>query len=284
LHTILIADDERILGALCILLAVLYARAHMRVRTQSADLRKADATIKQMISAVSHEIRTPLTCLSGYTQMMMENEFPRKRQMVYLGIIGRETQRLNNLLSDFLEVRFLEATETVKVRPERIEGLLLETFDLFENREDSHRLVIDVADALPEVNLDARRIRQVLSNLMSNAIKYSPDGGTIRLSAWVQRDRVVVCVQDEGIGIPAKAIPKLFTKFFRVPGEHTSEIPGTGLGLALVLECVRAHGGDTWVESSPNQGSSFYFSLPINPAKYDAPAGCKNAENPLALK
>jgi signal transduction histidine kinase len=262
-----------ILGALCMVLAVLYARARIALRSQSADLRKADATIRsiqysknELISAVSHEIRTPLTCLLGYTQMMLENEFPRERQVFYLGIISRETQRLNSLLFDFLEVRFLEATENVKARPERLEELLVETFDLFKNQQGGHRFVLDVADTLPAVKLDARRIRQVLSNLMSNAVKYSPDGGTIRLNAWVKKDRVVVCVQDEGIGIPAEAIPKLFTKFFRVPGEHASEIPGTGLGLALVLECVRAHGGDTWVESGIGQGSSFYFSLPVDPA------------------
>jgi signal transduction histidine kinase len=227
----------------------------------------------ELILAVGHEIRTHLTCLLGYTRMMLESEYPREQQVAYLGIIDRETHRLNSLLSNFLEVRALEATEPVKVRPERIEDLLLETLDVFKTPESSHRFVLDVADALPEVNLDARRIRQVLSSLTSNAIKYSPNGGTIRLSTWVERDRIVVCVQHEGIGIPVEAIPKLFTKVFRVPGEHTSGIPGTGLGLALVLECVRAHGGDTWVESSPNHGSSFYFSLPIDPPKDAATAG-----------
>jgi len=273
--------DPWIVGGLCLGLALLYVwgsrvrrfrlaeiqELRLQVERMSKDVRDYEAEINRRqtsesarISAVSHELRTPLTCLLGYTQLMIDSEYPRERQLGYLTIILRETQSLDSLLTDLLD-RSREPADSLKLRPGRIEDVLRETFDLFRNQPGPHQFVLELGRPLPEVHFDAPRIRQVLSNLMSNAVKYSPRGGTIRLSACVSGAYVVACVQDEGMGIPVEAIPKLFTRFFRVDGKN-SKIRGTGLGLALVQECVKAHGGDTWVESKPGSGSSFYFSLP----------------------
>lgn len=291
-------------AGLCLAFAFLYAYTKKLLRSRlseihelkrnffrmSAKLTKAEARISEMqsrkgesISAIAHEIRTPLTCLIGYTQMMMENEFPREQQVAYLAIIVRESQRLNSLLADFLDIQFLEATNKVTLLPGHMEEFLRESYELFRNQQGSHRFVLDVAGSLPKVSLDARRVRQVLSNLMSNAVKYSPGGGTIRISAFAREKHVVACIQDQGIGIPADALPKLFTKFFRVHSEHTGDIPGTGLGLALVRECVRAQGGDVWVKSTVGQGSAFYFSLAISPGQGGAGVGNQKGSVPLSV-
>ena len=278
------STDLWILGGLCLGLGLLYSWAN-RVRKfrvseisalskalerVSTDLQHSEkereqllASKSELLALVCHEVRTPLTCLVGYTQMMLDKEYPRDTQVDYLTVVLKETQNLNQLLTDLLDARAQTVTNDTKLHPGNLEDLLRETFALFRNQPGPHRIVLDVAGPLPKVNIDPQRIRQVLSNLLSNAVKYSPAGGTIRLNAFVRANHVVCCIREEGIGIPADAIPKLFTRFFRVRNDHTSDIPGTGLGLALVRECIQAHRGDTWVESRPGRGSSFYFSLPV---------------------
>jgi len=127
----------------------------------------------------------------------------------------------------------------------------------------SHAFVAEFPEQLPCVRADADRIRQVLSNLISNAIKYSPNGGQITVGARQHEGQVVVWVADEGMGIPAEAVSQLFTKFFRVDNGDTRRIGGTGLGLALVKNIVGAHDGEVWVESTEGVGSTFFFTLPI---------------------
>lgn len=141
--------------------------------------------------------------------------------------------------------------------------LLQEAVAPFVNGTEKHTLHLAVPDSLPTVRVNSGRIRQVLTNLLSNAIKFSPNGGTITVSAQNTEESVVVRVTDDGIGIPAEALPQLFAKFFRVDNTATRKISGTGLGLALVKQIVEAHGGQVRVESAPGKGSTFSFSLPI---------------------
>jgi signal transduction histidine kinase len=143
-----------------------------------------------------------------------------------------------------------------------LSSLLQETFTVFVDAEHHHTFHLTVADPLPPVRADNNRLRQVVTNLLSTAIKFSPQGGTITVGVRQEENNVMVWVTDQGVGIPPEAIPKLFRKFFRVDNHETRSIGGTGLGLALIKKIVEAHGGQVWVKSTLGQGSTFFFSLP----------------------
>jgi signal transduction histidine kinase len=182
---------------------------------------------------------------------------------------------LTNLINDFLDLQRIEAGhQTYSFENTPLEPLLRETVAVFSTEKEPHSLAIEVQHALPLVHIDAARIRQVLVNLLSNALKFSPRGGIITIGASVESDAVKVWVADQGIGIPQEAIPSLFKKFFRVDNRDTKSIGGTGLGLALVREIVKAHGGYVWVESQVGVGTTFFFTLPISesPTTTDATA------------
>ena len=217
----------------------------------------------ELVSTVSHELRTPLTSLRGFTELMLTRDFPVDQQHRFLTIMNDEATRLTDLINDFLDLQRIESgRETYFFAHVALLPLLQEAIAPFVNGTEKHTLHLDVPDSLPPVRVDSGRIRQVLTNLLSNAIKFSPDGGTIIVSARNTRESVVVRVTDDGIGIPAEAIPQLFDKFFRVDNTETRKISGTGLGLALVKQIIEAHGGQVRVESASGKGSTFSFSLP----------------------
>ena len=218
----------------------------------------------ELVSTVSHELRTPLTSLRGFTEIMLARDFPVDQQRRFLTIMKDEATRLTDLINDFLDLQRLESgRQTYVFADVALLPLLQEAVAPFVNGTEKHTLHLAVPDSLPTVRVDSGRIRQVLTNLLSNAIKFSPNGGTITVSAQNTEESVVVRVTDDGIGIPAEALPQLFDKFFRVDNTETREISGTGLGLALVKQIVEAHGGRVQVESVPGKGSTFSFSLPI---------------------
>jgi signal transduction histidine kinase len=134
----------------------------------------------------------------------------------------------------------------------------------FRNQTNLHTFSTDFSPSFPPVKGDYERMREVLSNLIGNAIKYSPDGGLIRVGGWAETDEVQVFVSDEGIGIPATEQERIFDRFARVDNSLTRQTPGAGLGLFLVKAVIEAHGGRVWVESQPGQGSTFKFALPLS--------------------
>ncbi len=218
----------------------------------------------ELVSTVSHELRTPLSSLRGFTELMLEREFSPEKQREFLTIMHDEAVRLTNMINDFLDLQRMEAGEqtyaftTIDFLP-----VLHDAVAVFSGVPDRHEIRIVASDALPRVRVDVDRIRQVLANLLSNALKFSPEGGDI--TAAVRRDDrvVVVSVSDSGIGIAPEVLPSLFTKFHRGDNAMTRRIGGTGLGLALVKEIVTVHGGRVWVESESGKGSTFFFTLPF---------------------
>lgn len=218
----------------------------------------------EMISAVSHEMRTPLTAMLGYSEFLLENEVAPEQRQAYLQILMKETERLNELIGNFLDLQRLRSrrtpctSQTLAVAP-----LLEESAALFGTVSQRHRLTVDCPAGLPRVRGDGKDLRQAVNNLVSNAIKYSPNGGEIHLGAHREDDGVIIMVRDEGIGIPQKAQEKIFERFYRVDNSDRRAIGGTGLGLTLVREIVTAHGGRIWVESEPGRGSTFFVSLPV---------------------
>jgi PAS domain S-box-containing protein len=226
--------------------------------------KEVDRMKDELISTVSHELRTPLTSLLGFTELLLGRKFPVEQQQEFLTIIHKESLRLTNLINDFLDLQRIESgRQPYTFAAVTVEPLLRDTVAVFAKEGASHELRLDLPIALPPVLADAGRLRQVLANLLSNAIKFSPKGGEVVVGARHNAGAIVFWVQDQGVGIPADALPKLFSKFYRVDNTATRDIGGTGLGLALVKELVGAHHGQVWVESTLGKGSTFFFTVPV---------------------
>jgi PAS domain S-box-containing protein len=233
------------------------------VGRNNTERKEVERMKNEFVSTVSHELRTPLTSLRGFSEILLRKSCSPEKQRQYLTIIQSESKRLTNLINDFLDLQRIESgRQNYDFAPLDLVPLLYETVALFTGANELHSFRVEVADFLPEVKADGDRIRQVLSNLVSNAIKYSPEGGEVVISAVQQEALVRVSITDQGIGIAPEAMTRLFTKFYRVDNANTRKIGGTGLGLALVKEIIEAHDGQVWVESELGQGSTFFVTLP----------------------
>jgi PAS domain S-box-containing protein len=217
----------------------------------------------EIISAVSHEMRTPLTAIVGYIQFIVENKLDEEQTKEYLGTVHKETERLRELINNFLDIQRLRAKKGFyDLKPLAARPLLEEAGTLFANASDKHRIAIDADTELPMILGDGEGLHRVLNNLLSNAIKYSPNGGNVILGANHDKTCVTLWVKDEGIGIPQEELARIFDRFYRVDNTARRTVGGTGLGLTLVREIVRAHGGRVWADSFFGKGSTFYVSLP----------------------
>ncbi len=226
--------------------------------------REAERIKEELVSTVSHELRTPLASLRGFTELMLNRNFPRAKQQEFLSIMHSESLRLTNLINDFLDIQRMESNRQVyHFEAISLSAFVHETAALFTTTDSTHQFCLDFPTEIPLVRADHDSFRQVLTNLLSNAIKFSPQGGVVTVSAQLSGKEVVLSVADQGIGIPKEALPKLFGKFFRVDNQETRDIGGTGLGLALIKKIIEAHGGRVWVESTVGKGSTFFFSLPV---------------------
>lgn len=226
--------------------------------------KKMEQLKDEMISSVSHEMRTPLTAMLGFVEFLLENPVERELQIDYLQTVHRETERLNELISNFLDLQRLQAqVGNYRFAPIDICSLLREAAHLFQVASKKHEVRFQCPETLPKVRADERRLMQVLKNLLSNAIKYSPKGGEVALCARFDEQQIIVSVSDQGMGIPSHARERIFERFCRVDDSEKRIPGGIGLGLSLVREVVHAHGGQVWVESEMGKGSTFYFSLPV---------------------
>ena len=228
--------------------------------------KNAETMKTEFVSMVSHELRTPLTSLRGFAELMLNREYPPEKQKKFITIIHKESTRLANLINDFLDVQRMEAgRQEYRFARVPIGQILEDTAALFRPSSPQHQFEVTCAPELGDVRGDADRLRQVTTNLVSNAVKYSPKGGLVRLEAHPAADGsgVQVTIADSGLGIPPEALPRLFEKFYRVDNTETRKIGGTGLGLSIVHQIVDAHGGRIWVESKVGEGSQFHFTLPL---------------------
>jgi PAS domain S-box-containing protein len=226
--------------------------------------KEVDRVKDALLSTVGHELRTPLTSMRGFTELLLIRDFAPEQQRKMLSIMHQESLRLTTLIDNLLDLKRIDAGRHPYVfEPLDITPLLPEAIAVFSTNHAMHPMRTVVRSPLPLVQADANGIRQVLRNLLSNAIKYSPTGGMVMLGAHHEGEEVVVWIADRGIGIPPEALPKLFTKFFRVDNASTRAIGGTGLGLALVKEIINAHHGRVWVDSTEGKGSTFFFTLPV---------------------
>jgi len=228
-----------------------------------SERQEMDRMKDEMLSVVGHEVRTPLAGIMGYAELMMDIDIPLEQRREFLGIIHHESERLAELFDNFLNLQTLKKEKTsFNYQPVQLESVLRAAVDLFRNASKKHQLQFTCAGDLPEVMGDVEQLHRIFLNLISNAIKYSPDGGLVSVSACQSAGAVVVQVTDQGIGISPEMQERIFESFFRVDNRDNRRIGGTGLGLALVRETVRKHGGRVWVDSEEGKGSTFYVALP----------------------
>jgi signal transduction histidine kinase len=224
---------------------------------------EVDRMKSEFVSTVSHELRTPLASVLGFAELLLHRELKPERQRNYVSTIYQEARRLTTLINDFLDLQRMESgKQTYDMKPMSLSPLIEEAIELQKVNSTTHEITwqYDTEDTM--IYGDRDKMQQVFTNLLSNAVKYSPDGGKISITSRLDRTRIFVEIEDEGLGIPENAIAKLFTKFYRVDNSDRRKIGGTGLGLAIVKEIVIRHKGDISVASELGKGSKFTIVLP----------------------
>jgi two-component system phosphate regulon sensor histidine kinase PhoR len=230
-------------------------------------LRRLEYFRRDFVGNVSHELRTPITLIKGFVETLADGALDDREQAVkFLAIINRHTDRLSDLIEDLLALSRLEQEESV----ENIEREQLPVSDLLDSFVQTCRGKADIKRIELEISCDPDLVlvlntslaEQAVINLVDNAIKYSDEGTTVRISAVRDNDDVLISVQDQGCGIAKRHLPRLFERFYRVDSARSRELGGTGLGLAIVKHIAQVHGGTVGVESELGSGSTFFIRLP----------------------
>ncbi len=229
-------------------------------------LKEIEKMKSEFLSNVSHELRTPLQSIGGFTKLLMNGQVPDPAdQQEFLQIIDREALHLGNLINSLLDMSRLEDGR-FKINPRLlpVRDFLIDPIKSFYSlaRDKDITLTEDIPAQLPEMEVDGDRMRQVIINLIGNAVKFSDPGGSINIKVEKQQDQLLFQISDHGIGVSDEARKHLFERFYRAEGEMVRG--GTGLGLFISKQIVDAHGGRIWAESKLGQGSTFSFTLPLN--------------------
>jgi PAS domain S-box-containing protein len=226
--------------------------------------REAEELKSTFISVISHELKTPIALIKGYVSTLRREDASWDREIVQdsLAVIEEEADRLTELIENLLDASRLQAgVLSINLSDVAINALARRIAERFRTQTSSHNIVVDFPEPFPVLLGDEDRLAQVLSNLISNAIKYSSQGGEIRITGQARPEQVIICVQDQGPGIAADDIPHIFDRFYRA-SEASRTTKGAGLGLYLARAVVEAHGGHIWVDPKPGNGARICFSLP----------------------
>ncbi len=228
--------------------------------------RKSEQLRREFVANVSHELRTPLTNVKSYAETIAgAGDLPPELEQQFLGVIISEADRMTRIVQDLLTLsKFDYGKMEMNISRFSFAKTVRDVCEAeaIDARNHGHELTVAVPEGLPEVNGDRDRIEQVLMNVISNAIKYTPDGGHIRVSAGARGQKVWACVEDDGIGIPEKDLPQLFERFYRVDKARSRESGGTGLGLSIAREILNQHKGDIRIESVYGEGTTVTVTLP----------------------
>jgi two-component system phosphate regulon sensor histidine kinase PhoR len=234
-------------------------------------IRRTEKMRRDFVANVSHELRTPLSAIKGYAETLLDGALDDETvSFDFVNIIHNHAIRLSRLVEDLLDLSKLESPDfRPELSPTALPALIQHTMSVVADAADVKEIALSARlpqPVLPLVLANAVNLEQVFFNLLDNAIKYTPAGGTIVVEAFVtpntQGDSVVqVNVVDTGMGIEAKHIPRLFERFYRVDKARSRDMGGTGLGLSIVKHIIQLHGGEIWVRSEPNKGSTFSFTL-----------------------
>ena len=226
-------------------------------------LKEMDKMRSEFVHTVSHDLRSPLTSVIGYTELVERAGSLNDLQKDFLSRIQGSVQQITALINDLLDIGSIEAGFDTRREYIQLEGILRYTLDMLQGQIKSRHLIVktDIAPALPALRANPIRLRQVMDNVVGNAIKYSYPEGEIHISIRTEGDGLILQVKDAGPGIPVADQPRIFDKFYR--GSNIAEVEGSGLGLAIVKTIVESHQGRIWVESVEGKGSSFFIVLPI---------------------
>jgi signal transduction histidine kinase len=247
--------------------AFVTAEAFERQRRAVEELERLNKAKSDFVTVVSHEFRTPLTGIRGFSEMMCDEDFSVAEMKEFAADINREAQRLTRLINEMLDLARMESGR-MRLNLEQVDlnAIVEEVAERTRPTAPEHPIRLELDRLLPPLTGDRDKLVQVVTNLVSNAVKYSPLGGQILIRSRVDGDVAHVAVQDQGMGIPADALEMVFERYARIESGAGRLIQGTGLGLPIVRQIVELHGGRTWVESTLGQGSVFQFTLPLGAA------------------
>lgn len=223
-----------------------------------------DRVKSEFVSTVSHELRTPLASVLGFAELLLHKELAPERQKKYIRTIHKEASRLTALINDFLDLQRMESgRQSYDFAKVSVVPLIREVLEMQQVASANHTFEWVKNTDETEVYADADKLKQVFMNLIGNAVKYSPDGGTVTVACGMEDGHLRIDVADEGLGIPSESLPGLFSKFYRVDNSDRREIGGTGLGLAIVKEIMDVHKGKVSASSVYGRGSTFTLMLPL---------------------
>lgn len=238
---------------------------------------KTEQERRDFVSNVSHELRTPLTSMRSYIEALSDGAWQDEEVAPnFLKVTLDETDRMIRMINDLLDLSRMDSGKAVMqleyVNFNELVSFVLDRFDMIVDIQDSgkkYRIRRDFTKRDLWAEVDTDKIIQVVDNIMNNAIKYSPDGGTITVRLSETHNNIVLSITDQGLGIPKKDLARVFDRFYRVDKARARKQGGTGLGLAISKEVMKAHGGNIWVESQEGRGSTFYITLPYEPYEED---------------
>jgi two-component system phosphate regulon sensor histidine kinase PhoR len=227
-------------------------------------LKELDRVKSEYVTTVSHDLRTPLTTVQGYVDLLQRAGSLNEQQEEFVACVQRSLSGINEFISELLDIGHIEAGFGLEMTETDLALIVVEAVDALRPQAEAkgQRVGVRLPVVLSPVMGNARRLSQVVDNLVGNAIKYTPRDGHIGVQVSEGENHIKLCVTDDGIGIPLADQAFVFDKFFRVDTPTTRDVPGTGLGLSIVKSVVEKHGGRVWVESTPRAGSTFTVLLP----------------------
>ncbi len=228
---------------------------------------KIDKERREFVANVSHELRTPLTTMRSYLEALAEGAWQDEEIAPnFLEVTRNETERMIRLVNDLLQLSKMDSRD-YQIKKEWIDFVvyfnrIIDRFELSKERNVKFQRTLPNHDIF--IEMDEDKLTQVLDNIISNALKYSPEGGVVKFSIEESEDKITVSISDQGVGIPKADLEKIFDRFYRVDKARSRKLGGTGLGLAIAKEVVNAHGGDIWASSVEGKGTTIAFTLPYN--------------------
>ena len=254
------APSPQTVRAIANLAAIAFEKARALEEASRADsARQSEALKSALLDSLAHDINTPLTSIKAAATSLLQSAAPQQREL--LSIIDEETTRLNRVVSEMIAMTRIEAGKLhLEKQPVAVNDLVAAALGAVS--PSGHTWQIDIPNSLPLADADPEFAAQVVRQLAENAVKYSPAGSPIAISAARRDEKIVIGISDRGPGIEENERARIFDRFFR-GRRHRFDTKGTGMGLAIAKGIAEAHGGRIWVESEPGQGSAFYFTLPV---------------------
>jgi len=239
-----------------------------RIESQMEALKKSDTLRRELVANVSHDLRTPLATLQGYidTLLLKDNHLTADERQNYLQVAARHCERLGKLIAELFELARLDSHETkVQCEPFSLSELLQDVVQKFRLTAQKRQIKVmtNIGRALPFVSADIRLVERVLENLIENALRYTPEGGSIHLELTLDQQDITVQVRDTGCGIPHEELPHIFDRFYQLDQSQEGKSGYSGLGLAIAKRILTLHNKSIEVSSSLNAGTTFTFRLPV---------------------